>query len=99
MAPDTGFDTEAHGNQDAASGIMGQLSVIESDFERTVETTNTQESDAEDEFQNYKGETETNMSEKDGLVNTKKSEQGSTEGTLADAKDDLAEHSTLKQDA
>merc|ERR1719428_1741671 len=32
MAPDTGFDSENHGNQDAASGIMGQLSVIESDF-------------------------------------------------------------------
>merc|ERR1719324_1073897 len=58
MAPDSGFSEENHGNQDAASGIMGQLSVIQSDFERTIETTNTQESDAEEEFQNYKSETE-----------------------------------------
>merc|ERR1719201_3180020 len=72
MAPDTGFDSESHGNQDAASGIMGQLSVIESDFTRTIETTNTQESDAEDAFQAYKTETEENMDEKDGLANSKK---------------------------
>merc|ERR1719333_1901188 len=99
MAPDTGFDSENHGNQDAASGIMGQLSVIESDFERTIETTNTQESDAEDEFQNYKAETEQNMQEKEDLVETKKQKQGETEGVLADAKDDLKEHSDLKKDA
>merc|ERR1719453_1298013 len=83
MAPDTGFDSENHGNQDAAQGIMGQLSVIESDFERTIETTNTQESDAEDEFQNYKAETEQNMQEKEDLVETKKQKQGETEGVLA----------------
>merc|ERR1719420_602797 len=99
MAPDSGFSEENHGNQDAASGIMGQLAVIESDFERTIETTNTQESDAEDEFQTYKTETEDNMSEKEGLVASKKQEQGNTEGVLSDAKDDLAEHSDLKKDA
>merc|ERR1719428_2422799 len=99
MAPDTGFDTENHGNQDAASGIMGQLAVIESDFERTIETTNTQESDAEEEFQNYKSETEQDIADKEDLGSSKKSEQGETEGTLADAKDDLQEHSTLKKEA
>merc|ERR1719174_1466140 len=99
MAPDTGFDSENHGNQDAASGIMGQLSVIESDFTRTIETTNTQESDAEEAFQAYKTETEENMAEKDGLVNSTKQDQGETEGVLSDAKDDLKEHSDLKKDA
>merc|ERR1719311_1572637 len=46
MAPDTGFDSDYSGNQDAASGIMGQLDVIMSDFEGTIEATNTAESDA-----------------------------------------------------
>jgi hypothetical protein len=98
-APDTGFDSENSGNQDAASGIMGQLAVIESDFERTIEETNTQESDAEDEFQTYKTDTENSMSEKDGLVASKKQDQGNTEGVLSDAKEDLAEHTSLKDDA
>merc|ERR1719171_686170 len=61
MAPDTGFDSENHGNQDAASGIMGQLSVIESDFTRTIETTKKQEqgekegvlSDAKDDLKEH----------------------------------------------
>merc|ERR1719217_1502010 len=43
MAPDTGFDSDYSGNQDAASGIMGQLDVIMSDFEGTIEATNTAE--------------------------------------------------------
>merc|ERR1719395_474664 len=97
MAPDTGFDSENHGNQDAASGIMGQLSVIESDFERTIETTNTQESDAEDAFPAYKTETEENMAEKESLTDSKKQEQGEKEGVLSDAKDDPKEHSDLKK--
>merc|ERR1719428_2580181 len=46
LAPDSASG-EYHGNQDAASGIMGQIEVIKSDFERTIETVNTAESDAE----------------------------------------------------
>merc|ERR1719313_3327177 len=47
LAPDTGFESDYSGNQDAASGIMGMLEVIKSDFERTIETVQTDESDAE----------------------------------------------------
>merc|ERR1719443_1847787 len=34
---------EYHGNQDAASGIMGMLDVIKSDFERTIDTVGSEE--------------------------------------------------------
>jgi DNA repair exonuclease SbcCD ATPase subunit len=99
LAPDTGFATENNGNQDAATGIMGMLEVIKSDFERTIETVNTEESDNESEFQTYKSETETDVSEKQGAIDAKNQEIGETEGTLADSKDDLAEHTSLKNDA
>merc|ERR1719359_402412 len=41
LAPDTGFssDEDYEGNQDAASGILGLMAVIESDFEGTVKAT------------------------------------------------------------
>merc|ERR1719230_1352037 len=41
LAPDTGFGSEEDykGNQDAASGIIGMMEVIESDFEGTIEAT------------------------------------------------------------
>merc|ERR1719335_370511 len=51
--PDAGA-TEYHGNQDAASGIMGMLDVIKSDFEATIDKTTSAEEAAEEEFQTYK---------------------------------------------
>merc|ERR1719386_136640 len=57
MAPDS-FSGDFAGNQDAASGIIGQLDVIKSDFEGTLEATKQEEDDAESEFQDYKTETE-----------------------------------------
>merc|ERR1719478_945267 len=96
MAPDTGFDENYGGNQDAASGIMGMLEVIKSVFERTVDTVNQEESDAESAYTKYKDETEADISEKEGLVQTKRGEQKDTTGVLADSKDDLSEHTKLK---
>merc|ERR1719421_432761 len=97
MAPDTGFDSDYSGNQDAASGIMGMLDVIKSDFERTIETTEDEEDDAATEFDKYKTETEADISEKEGLVATKKGEQKEAKGILADTKEDFKEHTTLKK--
>merc|ERR1719240_1666842 len=49
FAPDT-FEGDFSGNQDAATGIIGQLDVIKSDFEGTIDATKQAESDAESEF-------------------------------------------------
>merc|ERR1719201_514470 len=49
LAPDT-FSGDFAGNQDAASGIIGQLDVIKSDFEGTISATESAESDADSEF-------------------------------------------------
>merc|ERR1719324_837465 len=98
LAPDT-FEGDFAGNQDAASGIIGQLDVIKSDFEGTIDATKTAEDDAESEFQDYKTETESDVSEKEGLVKTKEGEVKSETATLSDAEEDLREHTSLKSEA
>merc|ERR1719146_368981 len=79
LAPDS-FSGDFSGNQDAASGIIGQLDVIKSDFEGTIDATKTAEDDAESEFQDYKTETETDISDKEGSVKSKEGEVKSTTG-------------------
>merc|ERR1719375_2286227 len=98
MAPAT-FSGENHGNQDAASGILGMMDVIKSDFEAGIESTKAQEEEDESEFQDYKSEAEGDISEKEGSVKTKEGEVKSTTGELMDFKDNLKEHTELKADA
>jgi chromosome segregation ATPase len=98
LAPDS-FSGDFSGNQDAATGIIGQLDVIKSDFEGTIEATKTAEGDAESEFTDYKTATETDISEKEGSIKTKEGEVSSTTGDLADYKDDLHTHTVLKAEA
>merc|ERR1719450_755240 len=98
LAPDT-FSGDFAGNQDAASGIIGQLDVIKSDFEGTIEAVTAEESDAESEFQDYKTESESDISEKEGSVKTKEGEVRDTTAVLTGFKEDLKEHTTLKAEA
>merc|ERR1719207_263488 len=70
MAPDT-FEGDFAGNQDAATGIIGQLDVIKSDFEGTIDATKQAESDAESEFEDYKSECETDIADKEQAVDDK----------------------------
>merc|ERR1719191_1750436 len=73
MAPDT-FSGDFSGNQDAASGILGMMDVIKSDFEGTIDATKAAESEADGEFTDFKTETETDISDKEGLVKSKEGE-------------------------
>merc|ERR1719267_33015 len=57
MAPGT-FEGAYEGKQNESKGILGLLNVIESDFERTISTTEQTESDNEAEFQQFKTDTE-----------------------------------------
>merc|ERR1719310_2004420 len=58
LAP-AGQEGTYHGNQDAAKGIFGLLEVIQSDFERTVDKTESEEEEAQAEFEKYEEETKT----------------------------------------
>jgi hypothetical protein len=98
LAPDS-FSGDFAGNQDAATGIIGQLDVIKSDFEGTIDATKTAEDDAESEFQDYKTDTETDVSDKESLVKTKEGEVDTETAAASDAKADLKEHTELKSDA
>merc|ERR1719313_2270743 len=78
LAPDTGFSNEDYeGNQDAASGILGLMDVIKSDFEGTIKATKDAEKAAAEEFDTFKSDTEGDLDEKKGLVDDK---QGSLKG-------------------
>jgi len=98
LAPDS-FSGDFSGNQDAATGIIGQLDVIKSDFEGTIDATKTAESDAESEFDSYKSDTESDISSKESDIASKEGEVKSTTGDLADYTDDLKTHTVLKADA
>merc|ERR1719345_673913 len=98
LAPAT-FSGENHGNQDAAVGIIGQLDVIKSDFEGTIDQTKANEDESEGQFQDYKGETEGDISEKEGSVDSKKADVNTETANLSDFKDNLREHTALKTEA
>jgi len=98
LAPDS-FSGDFSGNQDAATGIIGQLDVIKSDFEANIDATKQSEDDAESAFQSYKTDTETDIETKEGEIKDKTGEKHSTTGDLADYKDDLHTHTVLKADA
>jgi len=98
LAPDS-FSGDFKGNQGAAVGIIGQLDVIKSDFEANIAATNQAETDAESEFQTYKTETETDVSNKESSVTTKEGEVDTETGNLSDYKDDLMTHTKLKDEA
>jgi hypothetical protein len=98
LAPDS-FSGDFAGNQDAAVGIIGQLDVIKSDFEGTIDATKAAEDEAESEFDSFKSESETDIESKEGEIKTKEGEVASTTGDLADYKADLKTHTILKADA
>jgi len=98
MAPAT-FEGENHGNQDAASGIIGMMDVIKSDFEASIDSTKSQEEEDEGEFQEFKGEAEGDISEKETAVDEKKGKITEEKADLQDYKSDLEDHTALKEEA
>merc|ERR1719299_62822 len=88
-APET-FDGAYKGNQDQASGVMGMLEVIQSDFARLESETTAGEAEAADVFQKYSSDSATNKAVKETDVKHKTSKKQETESSLAEAKKDLA---------
>merc|ERR1719473_1511544 len=87
-APAT-FDGAYQGNQDQASGVLGMLEVIQTDFARLTSETTADEEQAADAFQKYSADTATNKAVKETDVKHKTGKRQQTESALAEAKKDL----------
>jgi len=99
MAPDAGFDDEYHGNQAASKGIIGLLEVIQSDFERTIQTTEDEETEAAEKHDTFVKETDTNIDEKSTEKENKEGEKKDTEANNVERKDDRADATKMKKEA
>jgi len=90
-APET-FSGTYHGNQEASKGIVGLLDVILSDFERTIETTTSEEESAQSAFETYEQDIKDDNDEKEGSITKKKNR-------IADIKDELVDEQEDKDEA
>merc|ERR1719498_689068 len=70
MAPKA-FSGTYHGNQAQSKGIIGMLEVILSDFERTLETVEAAEDEAQNKFESFESETESDNEAKQEEVEKK----------------------------
>jgi len=91
VAPET-FSDDYHGAQSESKGIIGILEVIASDFERTINTVNDDEKDAQNKFNEF---------EKSNLDNTKTDQDSvdAKEKRRTDAKDEMVEQQNNLGDA
>merc|ERR1719161_1558669 len=87
------------GKQDAASGILGMMAVIQSDFEGTIEATEAEEKYAKKEHDTFVKDSEDSIKEKKDLSKTTNADIKDLESSLVEFKDDLKDHAGLKGDA
>lgn len=95
--PDAGFDIgEAYtGAQGAASGIIGMLDVIKSDFERTISETEKEEAEAEKEHLEFMTKTGVSLAEKKMAQEQKTKYKDDAEEQLEDATESLNDHTEI----
>jgi hypothetical protein len=98
LAPGT-FDGAYEGKQNESKGVLGLLSVIKSDFERTISTTEDAETAAADEFNTFKSDTDADIDAKKTDKKNKESDKENTQADLVGFKDEHNNAETLKGDA
>jgi chromosome segregation ATPase len=88
-APAT-FDAAYQGNQDQATGVMGMLEVIQSDFARLESQTTAEEAESADAYDKFSADSATNKAVKETDIKHLSSKRQETESSLGEAKKDLA---------
>jgi len=97
--PDAGFkNNEAYGgDQGGASGILGMLEVIQSDFQRTIDDAKQREHDSELAFtEMFDGENQASQDEKNKLKETADTNLTETVSKIGKAQDSLRESAELR---
>jgi hypothetical protein len=92
LAPEMSYEGDYEGKVDSKGGVIGLLQVIQSDFERTVETTETAEKDAQDKFDDFEKETKDD-------IKAKKDSKDDAEKAIEEAEDDIVTAKDEKEDA
>jgi predicted nucleic acid-binding Zn-ribbon protein len=87
--PDSGFEGDNTGSQEAASGILGMMDVIVSDFERTIKVTGEEEDEATRDFTELNRKTQLSIDTKTEGKNAKQSELTDTTAKITQELDDL----------
>jgi len=82
--PDAGFDSGSQGSQSASKGIIGMLEVIQSDFVRTIQTTQKAEKEAAADFLELETTSKVSMGKKT-------MEKDNKQATLVEANDAIRE--------
>lgn len=82
--PDAGFDSPYKAGQSGAKGILGMMEVIQSDFIRTVKTTEAAEKESAKDFLAF--ETNTKIS-----ITTKTNTKSAKESELVEVKDEISQ--------
>mmetsp|Transcript_2051 Transcript_2051/g.4877 ORF Transcript_2051/g.4877 Transcript_2051/m.4877 type:complete len:748 (-) Transcript_2051:47-2290(-) len=94
-APAGGFDSEYGGAQGKASGVIGMLEVIESDFERTITETQKAEKQSREEFVELRKQSNISIRQKETTKSRVVADLAETKIALSDHVDDLKEQQGL----
>lgn len=83
-APDAGFDsTEAYkGDQSTATGVLGMLDVIQSDFDRTIKETKKAETESVQDHTEFSDQTTASLKEKTTAQKDRKKEKSDADAAF-----------------
>eukprot|EP00747_Dinoflagellata_sp_TGD_P028508 gnl/TRDRNA2_/TRDRNA2_133313_c0_seq1.p1 gnl/TRDRNA2_/TRDRNA2_133313_c0~~gnl/TRDRNA2_/TRDRNA2_133313_c0_seq1.p1 ORF type:complete len:619 (-),score=207.52 gnl/TRDRNA2_/TRDRNA2_133313_c0_seq1:55-1773(-) len=84
-----GFEGSYKGKQDAATGIIGMLEVLESDFARTVKVTTNDEADAAAEFESFSRQSKSDIKAKETKTLLDEQELKATKSNIGTGMEDL----------
>merc|ERR1719454_570707 len=98
VAPES-FEGEYKGATGDAKGIIGILEVVQSDFERTIETTEKAEEEAVKAHKEFVEEAEKNIKEKNQSKEDEEKKKEEAEQAIVQAKDDLFDAETDHENA
>jgi len=93
--PDAGFDSGSQGSQSASKGIIGMLEVIQSDFVRTIATTQKVEREAAADFLELETTTKVSMGKKTMEKDNKQSTLVETNDAIREDNESMLDEQAL----